>query len=334
VVLAAAGCDVDEGVEGDPSFRGEVENAVALNGAALNGVQFQGLSLNGVQFQGVQFQGVQFQGVQFQGVQFQGSSFSGTLGGVARSGADFEGAELLLTVNGRPHTLRFDDIYRDPARPDGDVWFYRVSVRDDAAGTWTSLCKDANGAPAAAIPVADHWNLATGARVDAPNVVTFACRGGVIAKCIEWGYVPWHSAVRCSGPSCATISLKDHHQACTRMARADYCGDGRSYTFDGTPIDIYDRLQTRRQTRSTLGHSNWFPEAEWGPNGATCVADELRLKMFDDWSIPYTFPGCLDAIDDISDCGALPTTRPGSLVADAYCYKWTDDPSECESEHP
>jgi hypothetical protein len=131
------------------------------------------------------------------------------------------------------------------------------------------------------------------------------------------------------GNNCVVKSLRDHHQACTRMARADYCGNGRSYTFNDTPIDLYDRLQTRLQTRSTVGASNWAPEAEWGPNGATCVADELRLKMFDDLGIPYTNPGCLDAIDDISGCGALPTGRPASLVANAYCYKWTDDPSEC-----
>lgn len=34
-----------------------------------------------------------------------------------------------------------------------------------------------------------------------------------------------------------------HVQACTRMAMADYCGDGRSHTMEGTPIAIYDRAK-------------------------------------------------------------------------------------------
>ena len=49
-------------------------------------------------------------------------------------------------------------------------------------------------------------------------MLTLACEGGAITKCIRWGYQPWaqHSG----------SSLKELHQACTRMARADYCGTG------------------------------------------------------------------------------------------------------------
>ena len=38
------------------------------------------------------------------------------------------------------------------------------------------------------------------------------------------------------------MSLASYHQACTRMARADYCGDGTSHTQDGTWIEYYDKL--------------------------------------------------------------------------------------------
>lgn len=92
-------------------------------------------------------------------------------------------------------------------------------------------------------------------------------------------------------------------------------------------------MQTKLQTRSTFNLSNWSPEAEWGPDGATCVGDELRLKMFDDLGLSYTFPGCLDSLDDISNCGRLPASRPASLLGDAYCDKWTDDPEECGASH-
>ena len=316
---AALGCDVDAGGGGalvdEVTARGEVPNGQVLNSAVLNGIQFNG---------------IQFNGIQFNGIQFNGSSFTGTLDGVVMTDVDFAGAEIAVTMGGSAFTLRFDDVYEDPARPGGDVYFYDVSVREDSVGTWSSLCKDVGGNPVAAIPVANYWNYTTGARVDDANVVTFACRGAAIAKCVEWGYIPWHTAVQCdSEGACAAISLKDHHQACTRMVRADYCGDGQSYTFNGTPIDLYDRLQTQVQASSTLGYTNWAPEAEWGPNGATCVGDELRMQMYDDLEVPYTYPVCLDAIDDLGDCGALPASRATSLVADAYCYMWTADPGEC-----
>ena len=58
------------------------------------------------------------------------------------------------------------------------------------------------------------------------------------------------------------------------MVRADYCGDGRSYTRDGTMIEVEDAF-------GILGDGG-LPsptrrfEAAWGPEGATCV-DHVRV---------------------------------------------------------
>ena len=69
------------------------------------------------------------------------------------------------------------------------------------------------------------------------------CRGAVLAKCTEFGYRRWATATRCSlGSGCSDVALAPIHQACTRMMRADYCGDGMPNTVDGHPIDIYDAL--------------------------------------------------------------------------------------------
>src|SRR5262249_37188157 len=70
--------------------------------------------------------------------------------------------------------------------------------------------------------------------IDDPDAVTFACEGYAIYKCISVGYAPW---VTFDGHQ-----LADYHQACTRMIRADYCGDGRSWTKDGVWINLYDEL--------------------------------------------------------------------------------------------
>ena len=45
----------------------------------------------------------------------------------------------------------------------------------------------------------------------------------------------------------------DWYNACIRLLRADYCGDGRPFTRDGTLVDIYDHLGGHRSdARSTL----------------------------------------------------------------------------------
>ena len=49
------------------------------------------------------------------------------------------------------------------------------------------------------------------------------------------------------------------------MIRADYCGNGRSWTANGTPINIYDRLNIQTDAAT-------YPvDAEWTPTGARCI---------------------------------------------------------------
>lgn len=48
---------------------------------------------------------------------------------------------------------------------------------------------------------------------------------------------------------------------------ADYCGDGRSWTRDGTPIDLYDRLSVQKEDYN----DGMEFEAAWGVDGAHCV---------------------------------------------------------------
>jgi hypothetical protein len=52
---------------------------------------------------------------------------------------------------------------------------------------------------------------------------------------VRVGYKPWKMAAD-------GRSMWDYHQACTRLIRADYCGDGVSRTRDGVEIEIVDRF--------------------------------------------------------------------------------------------
>jgi hypothetical protein len=332
VAVTFAGCDA-EPADAATELRTQQDNGFQLNSAVINGTTLNGFQLNGFQLNGWQLNGWQLNGFQLNGITLSGSLFSGiiTVKGkpVVKTGADFVGSEITLSKTGAYYKLRIDNITVDPANPTGDVYFYKVSVYDAVKKIWTSLCKDSEGHPVDAIPLKNAWDLQTGDRLDLPNAVTFACRGAALAKCVEWGYRPWATRQRCDGGNCVDESLVDTHQACTRMARADYCGDGTPYTFNGTPIDIYDAFDPPIQQAATFGAESWKIEAEWGPDGARCVGDDLRLKMFDDAGVEYDHPPCLDALDDFGDCGDMPAQR-GAEVATRYCSVWQSDPAACE----
>jgi hypothetical protein len=325
LIGSVVACDVVGNDDGTAiAVRNDEDNGIALNTAQLNGWNLNGMRMNGTALNGMRMNGWNLNGWNLNGISLVGSSFSATQDvdgtAVPVSGDDLIGSVLTLEGGGTTFVLRFDDIYLDPADPNGDVWFYDIAVQDNETSLWSSLCNDHNGQPTQAIAIHNWWDPTTGARIDDPTAVTFACRDAVLAKCVEWGYRPWATV--------GGVGLADHHQTCTRLARADYCGDGTPHTFTGTPIDVFDALSPAIQSPATLDRQNWGIEAEWGPNGAVCIGDQLRLKMHDDNGVPYEFPGCFDALDDISGCGDFDSSR-GALLADRYCDVWESDPGAC-----
>lgn len=155
----------------------------------------------------------------------------------------------------------------EPAPADPEVMWYRIEAWNPAAQEWENPCVSNGYVPdPRAMVVQGVWNT-RGEHQDAPGRLTLACELGAISKCINWGYKPWGSR---SGSS-----LADLHQACTRMARADYCGDGRSHTPEYATIDMYDALGVL--SRTTESSASWDLsrasfEAAWAPDGASCLA--------------------------------------------------------------
>lgn len=91
---------------------------------------------------------------------------------------------------------------------------------------------------------------------DGPLLV--ACASGALGKAITWGFTPWY-------PNDDTLSL---YRTGVRTVRADYCGDGSSYTEEGTLIQVRNEL---------AGLSFVAPEqsteAVFGPDGALCLSE-------------------------------------------------------------
>ena len=333
VVASLCGaCDAPAGdTSADVTLRKKQLNGPVNNGSTLNGITLNGITLNGTAVNGITLNGITLNGTAVNGITLNGTQFAGTqwVDGVEepRSGVDFIGAQFRVYYDGTIYVMQFNDIYKNPADPDGDVYFYDIEVFDPNEGSWTPLCKK-DDQPTTAIPLGALWDPDSGNRLDKPTALTFACRGFVLAKCVEFGYRPWATATRCDGPNgCESVPLADYHQACTRMIRADYCGDGSPHTINGTLIDIYDPLSPQLQVRSTADKPNWGVEAEWGPDGALCVGDSLRLQLLDDLGIGYKEPECLAGLD-LPDCGEMTASR-GAMIGNSYCTQWGTNPGAC-----
>ncbi len=266
--------EVDEGcvVEGaaeisdEVTFRSVNDNGEVLNGTEFNGTKLNGTKLNGTKLNGIALNIASMLGIEVTGFTLQGSLLQAVKGGVTLSGAALTDttAEFSITPEGGGpdviETLKIGTVTQSALQP--DVYFTKV-YRKAGSGPWESLCKDGAGAETEAIAIQNDWLPTTGARKAISDAVTWACRGAALAKCIEWGYRPW-----------ATVggdSLEEFHQACTRMVRADYCGDGVTHTTNGNAIDVSDikGIQTPDTT--------WAIEAKWGPDGAVCLSTPRKL---------------------------------------------------------
>jgi len=189
------------------------------------------------------------------------------------AGMDLVGATLVgLDDTGGEIELRVDAVDVDPEVAAGDVLLYTILYRNSVTGAWESICDaDADGVRKS-IPIAGTWDD-SGAHAASTTLITFGCTVGVLAKCTRWGYRPW--------------VYPEHHQACTRMARADYCGDGVSHTYDGTAIDVWDSIPIQSRTPG----GGMLYEASWTTSGAYCVSkwrwdlDGVALLLECPWKI-------------------------------------------------
>lgn len=162
---------------------------------------------------------------------------------------DLQGATLKIASAGSDIDVTINSVEEDPRAVGGRVLLHHLVVKD-ASGNPVDLCApDAEGR-SLGFPIPNgHGGF------------DLTCTSGAVGKCIRWGYRPWDEAP--SGPP-----LRALHQACIHMARADYGGDGKPTTRDGTRVDLYDRFGIQKADRTM---SMTF-EAAWGVDGAICVA--------------------------------------------------------------
>jgi ADYC domain-containing protein len=299
-----AACTLADGPSlGSSEQYGESLNGESLNGESLNGESLNGESLNGESLNGpntgvftiwTSLDGVTLNGLSLSSTSLDASVFSGTYGGTTFTGTDMIGATFhAMRGNGHDVLLRVSSV-RLPVAP-ATAWFYYVDYLEDD-GEWYPACKK-QGEILASVPINGvwdhHWGEPGGGAhlTDDPTKFTFACeKTGAIAKCVVDGYEPWSTF---NG-----VQLAHHHEACVRLLRADYCGDGTSYTKNGRLINLYDGIGVQLDT------DDWGFEAEWTPDGAPCVTSHHRATV----DIP-----CYDPALE-QTCGQLDHFNSGTLL--------------------
>lgn len=271
-VASMAGCS-DTGSRDVLSLRVEIQRRYSTgpNTSLVNGRQINGRQINGTQFNGRQINGRQVNGT-FENNVINGEPVSlvyiDAVTGLPYMGPDIVGTEVAGHMSdGSTRELRFA-AYDSATVPGTNL--YLVNYADSGE----SVCGDRHGEPIWAAILPQKYNETTGDEVATEqNQYTFSCRFGALQKCQEIGYMKNGSATETYSGITRVRSLNDYHAACVRMMRADYCGDGVSHTFNGTPVDVYDQLTNSNEAvTATNGADGYYYESEWDVDGAHCLS--------------------------------------------------------------
>jgi len=130
---------------------------------------------------------------------------------------------------------------------------------------------------------------------DQDRWVTIACAGSAAAKLRLMNYGPQSDFDGQGNPASV-----DQRQATLKMLTADYCGDGTSYTANGTPL-AWENAEGTVATTTKLGAR----EAVWTADGALCL-EATRLA---DAEVACNLPAC-DSLGDPLAAGEWLTHLP------------------------
>lgn len=213
-------------------------------------------------------------------VTVEGNAFRVAVAGAGVLAQDQLPGTVLVLGDGSGHKrrIRIDSVEHDPRDPRGEVMLYGLSREDPAAGGWSNLCQPDPDGRRLGFPLAGAFTP-DGRYLAAPERLLITCTGGAEGKCVRFGYKPW-------GKAADGRSLEPYYQACVRLVRADYGGDGIGHTRNGTPIDIFDAIGIQRDEPGP----GMTLEAAFGPDGAVCVRHTRLPDILDMPTLAARYP--------------------------------------------
>ncbi len=296
-VLVAVGCDPIDGEaddDGPTQLRpgGGGSGGVYLNTNAIGGTPFSEIDLKGGKHDGVKLDKVLLkknngQMLTLDRVYSDDGEIRAVGGGSSYSGMQLVGSQWQLTVY-------VDGVTPTPAtitiasanKPGGRPWQYTFT--HVVNGQVNYLCPADTDGSRASIPIEDlSVDNTTGVMTTRNNTLYLACTSGAVGKAAQWGYAPWALGV-------------DDFEATVRAVRADYCGDGVSWTAPGTPVQLKDVWATNNF--ATAGAAT---ESLWSDSGAMCLGTPR---------VAGTVVACAGAPVPTCAANASLTTSPDALL--------------------
>ncbi|WAS92927.1 ADYC domain-containing protein [Nannocystis punicea] len=194
---------------------------------------------------------------------FKGADFVGSLWEVATYGGGLTKRKMYI------HSYRFDEtdqnhkyVFAYPKDPAYGLHFYTKKTQGIKETSLLGACGDINGEGLEAVVYENlHVGMKDGYVSEEEGLINIACLDGGIGKAALWGYRPWDIGYY-------------EFMATIRTIRADYCGDGDSWTKPGTAIELEDKWGYR-----VFADPQLKTEAIFGPKGALCVTRPRRPEF-------------------------------------------------------
>jgi hypothetical protein len=310
--------------------------AAETDTVAQAGMNMQGMNMQGMNMQGMNMQGMTMQGMRLDGATMSGDALTNVRvekgevvaerGGTTLRGTQLVGAHLhadvrdlaatpptTATVEYQITAVQPEDAKYDPTKT-GKTFLYTLEQWVPDTGAWQPACPADTDGRRVAIPLAATWDE-HGDRIPPGPRFTLGCTTGVIAKCYRWGYRPWVTGYG---------DLTTMHWTCTRLARADYCGNGIPHTHEGTVVNVWDTLPPPGpiQRHGLVTPLGMLFEAGWNTGGAVCLSHARWLlddgaalaALCPDRLVP---PGLLGTVcDTVGD--ALDYDQDAMMFNEAY----------------
>lgn len=272
-----------------------------LNTHLLNGLPVDALDLTGASYHGIVLVSITVPTHDGSDVLVAVEAEKGVLFGNGASGNKYTGDQLVGSL------WELEDHRFSPAVTttmeitafQQEATHARYTFVHSSSATWEkemANCEtDEYTGESSAILLQDLEVESDGSMHDTASILYFGCVSGAVGKAVVWGYSPWDHGF-------------DAHQTATRVVRADYCGDGVSWTEVGTGLQLEDVFG-----EWSFVDPDQSAEAIWTPDGAVCLK-EPRISQQVQCANGVTLPNCGD--DQLGHYpGALIHTKIWSEVA-------------------
>jgi hypothetical protein len=214
--------------------------------------------------------------------------------GTVLRGRDLEGVSLEATLDdGAKVPLRITSI----GEREGGLFSYFIVAADSGE----SACPVAAGASPDAFALAEPHDLATGAPLADPGAIHFACRGSALYSCLSAGYRPWTNLTETLGDRQLEQPGAPFLQACARLVRGDYCGDGTSHAPAGASVAFWDTFGVNDEPSGEAA-AGLELEGEWSTNGASCIT-RVRWPEALEWVSAHCPERLADRSAEAGVCG-------------------------------